>query len=206
MGIIKFLKTKVPLWTLLFFVLTTVVAAFWGYIQPKNTGETKISLVVTNLEKVNETVLVNAGINKVIIQMNNTTIPWTQIGIPLTEKRALIVLNYTAKLGIKKAVSVQSTGENRYEITVPEYQVIGIALNEKEPYILYDHSGKILSLTTANIDTGKLVAEKLTNEEQNVYLANNKELLNDAAKTYYETLFKSINPDIKLTFKFAGQE
>lgn len=138
--------------------------------------------------------------------MNNTTIPWTQIGIPLTEKRALIVLNYTAKLGIKKAVSVKSTGENSYEITVPEYQVIGISLNEKEPYVLYDNSGNLLSLTTANIDTGQLVTKSLSDEEQKTYLASNKDLLNDSAKNYYENLFKSINPDIKLTFKFAGQE
>lgn len=202
----EFFRHKTYTWISLLVFLILILSYAFGASQVFNNSIIKNSAIITNLEKVNETVLVNAGVNKVITQINNTTIPWTQIGIPLTEKRALIVLNYTAKLGIKKAVSVKSTGENSYEITVPEYQVIGISLNEKEPYVLYDNSGNLLSLTTANIDTGKLVATNLTNEEQKVYLENNTELLNDAAKTYYETLFKSINPDIKLTFKFAGQE
>lgn len=189
-------------------ILFLAVLGALGFWFGQNTKENKpkVSAVVTHLEKVHETVLMNAGINKVITQVNNTTIPWTEVGIPFTEKRALLVLNYTAKIGIKEAVKVKEVSENTYEITVPEYQVIGVSLNEKEPYYLYDSAGELLSLATANVDTGELVSKALTNEEQQKYLESNRDVLNDSAKTYYETLVKTLNQDAQVTVLFPNQQ
>lgn len=189
-------------------IITLASLAVIGFLLPHfmpNTHNTKNSVVVTNLEKVQETVLMNAGINKVIMQINNTTIPWTEIGIPFTEKRALLVLNYTAKIGIKEAVKVTEISENTYEIIIPEYQVIGVSLNDKDPYHLYDSTGELLSFATASVDTGALVSKALTNEEQKRYLTANITTLNDAAKTYYETLARTLNPDAKVSVKFSEQ-
>jgi hypothetical protein len=57
--------------------------------------------MVKNLEKVDEHVFLNVGIQDIETRQNNLKIPWTHIGVPLTEKKAIIILNYDAKLGIK---------------------------------------------------------------------------------------------------------
>ncbi|MDN6012114.1 MAG: phosphoribosylglycinamide synthetase, partial [Lactococcus lactis] len=77
--------------------------------------------MVKYLEQTNETVYLNVGIQVVETKSNNSSIPWTKIGIPLTEKKAIIILNYQAKLGVKKPVKVKKINENRYSVTIPKY-------------------------------------------------------------------------------------
>lgn len=121
--------------------------------------------MVKYLEEANETVFINVGIQSIETQSNNTSIPWTKIGIPLTEKKAIIILNYQAKLGIKP-VKIKKISENKYTIVVPAYDVIGIELDKKVPYQLYDMSGDLLSISTEDIDTGQLVTNKLSTKKQ----------------------------------------
>ena len=158
--------------------------------------------MVKYLEEANETVFINVGIQSIETQSNNTSIPWTKIGIPLTEKKAIIILNYQAKLGIKKPVKIKKISENKYTIVVPAYDVIGIELDKKVPYQLYDMSGDLLSISTEDIDTGQLVTNKLSTKKQKMYLTKYKDQMNSSAKTYYKTLFQGIDKNAKLEFTF----
>ena len=93
----------------------------------------------------------------------------------MSSKKAIIILNYTAKFGIKEKVSVKQVGRHKYQVTIPKYQVIGFQLDEKSPYELYSASGEFLSYSTENIDTGKAVTDALSAKEQNNYLDAYKE-------------------------------
>lgn len=159
--------------------------------------------MVKYIEEVNETVFLNVGIESVETQTNNTSIPWTKIGIPLTEKKAIIILNYEAKLGIKKPVKINEINENQYKITIPSYEVIGIDLDKDNPYRLYDSSGELLSYSTDNVDTGELVTKRISSDKQKQYINQYKNQMNNSAKEYYQTLFKSIDENIKLEFVFS---
>ncbi len=79
--------------------------------------------------------------------MKDKKIPGTNISIPLSVKKAIIILNYTAKFGIKKELRLKNCFEHEYELTIPKYEVIGVeALNSQDRYKLYDMSGLLSSL------------------------------------------------------------
>lgn len=178
-----------------------------GFFAFKYTGLVKTfsqntsSSVIQYIEKVKETVFLNVGIQRVETQKNNTKL-FSSLDLPFTEKKAIIILNYQAKFGIKQAVSIESTGENRYQVTIPKFEVIGVELSKVDPYQLYDSSGELLSAFTQNVDTGELVTKSLTNKKQEEYLVKYREQIRESAKEYYTTLFQSINPDIELDFVF----
>lgn len=158
--------------------------------------------MVKYIEEVNETVFLNVGIQSVETKSNNTKIPWTDIGIPLSEKKAIIVLNYDAKLGIKQPVKISEIKENHYKIELPAYEVIGVSLDEKHPYQLFDSRGELLSYSTKEVDTGELVTQRLSTAKQTQYLKQYRSQMNDSAKNYYQTLFKSLGDDVQLDIIF----
>ncbi|WP_186652409.1 DUF4230 domain-containing protein [Streptococcus sp. sy004] len=165
------------------------------------TSNNSSSSVVQYIEKVKETVFLNVGVQRIETQKNNVKL-FSKFNLPLTEKKTIIILNYQAKLGIKKPVSIRQTSDNRYQITVPKFEVIGVEQAKVDPYKLYDSSGELLSVFTKNVDTGELATKALSNKEQKEYLEKYQEQLQIAAKDYYRTLFKSINPGIELDFVF----
>ena len=188
-----FLKTKIALlWVIL--VAIVLCLFYFGFSMFNGQKENTQSYSVVKY--------INVGIQSIETKANNSTIPWTKIGIPLTEKKAIIILNYQAKLGIKKAAKIDKVSDNSYTITLPKYEVIGIALDKDAPYQLYDESGELLSYSTSNVDTGKLVTNKLSSKKQETYLKKYKNQMDDSAKLYYKILFKSLNENVKLDFKF----
>ena len=200
-GIKKFLLWKVPLY-FLFIVVFVICIIKLIPVMTKGKEYSKSYSIVNYIEQVNETVFLNVGIQTIETQENNTTIPWTKIGIPFTEKKAIIILNYQAKLGIKKPVKIDKVNDNKYKISIPKYEVIGVELDSKAPYQLYDSSGALLSNSTEDVDTGKLIVNRLSNKKQEAYLSKYNEQMNESAKSYYKTLFQGIDKDAKLEFQF----
>ena len=200
-GIKKFLSWKVPLY---FLFIVVFVICLIKLISDMTKGKeySKSYSIVKYIEQVNATVFLNVGIETIETQENNTTIPWTKTGIPFTEKKKIIILNYQAKLGIKKPVKIDKVNDNKYKISIPKYEVIGVELDSKAPYQLYDSSGALLSNSTEDVDTGKLVINRLSTKKQEMYLAKYKGQMNDSAKSYYKTLFQGINKEAKLEFNF----
>lgn len=180
-------------------VLIIIIGVLLGTsLNSKNSS----SSVVQYLEKVNEVVFLNVGAVRVEAQQNNITIPWTNIGVPLTEKKAIIIINYKAKLGIKEPAKIEEISEKKYKIKIPQYKVIGIELDKEYPYYLYDSSGGLLSIATPNVDTGKLLAQVLSIQEQEKFIDKYTEDMNSSAIDYYTKFFKSMDETIEVEFEF----
>ena len=201
----KFFEIQIPLWFLVLCGLILLFAYINGYMQNDSKNNSQSSSMVQYIEEANEVVFLNVGIEKVVTATNQTTIPWTDIGIPFSEKKSIIILNYAAKLGIRTHVKVEQISEKKYKIIVPKYEVLGVELDKTNPYQLYDSSGELLSYSTQDIDTGALVAQTLSNEEQVKYLEKYVDKINDSAMSYYKALFQSISKDIELEFEFLEQ-
>lgn len=198
------LSYKIPLYVLLIAILTSSCFYWYGSHVGKNQkdGFNRSHTMVKYLEETSEVAFLNVGIQDVQTQTNNSTIPWTKIGIPGSEKKAIIILNYAAKLGIKEAVKIDETEENHFHITVPKFEFIGVELDEDAPYQLYDSRGGLLSMTTKNIDTGTMVSQSLSKKSQTNYLEQYLGDLQASAQNYYTALFAAIDPEIVLTFTF----
>ncbi|MBP2620883.1 DUF4230 domain-containing protein [Streptococcus panodentis] len=205
----KALGAKIYVWIVVAVLATLFVVAksnhLIGYFQGKNASDerSQIYAQITSLEKVNETVFFNVGIQKVETIEKDSKIPGTNISIPLSVKKAIIILNYTAKLGIKEAVKIKITTDHHYEVTIPKYQVIGVDVPDdpNKQYKLYDTSGELLSGATENIDTAKHTTKSLSNKEQEEYIKQYKQLIAESAEQYYEKIVTSIDPEAKVTFK-----
>ena len=74
--------------------------------------KTETIVNVKSLEKVSELVLLNASIQKIKSIENNTKLFGSNFVIPGSEKKALIILNYTAKFGIKNDVTIKDNGKS----------------------------------------------------------------------------------------------
>ena len=156
----KLLGAKIYVWIVVAILTTLFVVAktsnLIGYIQGKNASNerSQIYTQITSLEKVNETVFLNVGIQKVEMIEKDKKIPGTNISIPLSVKKAILILNYTAKFGIKEGVKVKKISDHEYELTIPKYEVIGVKVPDdpKERYKKYDTSGQLLSGATEDID------------------------------------------------------
>ncbi|MCY7023858.1 MULTISPECIES: DUF4230 domain-containing protein [Streptococcus] len=209
----KVLGAKIYIW-----IVVAVLAIFFvvaktyniiGYFQGKHASDerSQIYTQITRLEKVNESVFLDVGIQKVETIEKDKKIPGTNFRIPLSVKKAIIILNYTAKFGIKEGVKVKKIADHEYELTIPKYEVIGVKVSDdpKERYKLYDTSGQLLSGATENIDTGEHVAKSLSNKEQEEYLKQYKNLITESAEHYYKTIVTSIDPEAKVTFKNVNQ-
>lgn len=192
----------------IFAILVVVVAGFIYFSVNKGSDssdnqkpKTETIVNVKSLEKVNELVLLNASIQKVKSIENNTKLFGSNFVIPGSEKKALIILNYTAKFGIKNDVTIKDNGNHNYQVTLPKFEVIGVELDKDKPYTLYDTSGGILSYSTKDIDTGEAVAEGFSNKEQQGFIKDNKKLLKESAEKYYSTMIKSLDHEAKVTIE-----
>lgn len=184
-------------------LLAIVLAGFLVWRQSDSTpvSQRTSSSVIQSIEQVKQVVFLNVGIQRVETQKKNAKL-FSSFNIPFSEKRSIIILNYQAKLGISRPVAIKKLTEQRYRLTVPKFEVLGIEPDKVRPYQLYDTSGALLSGLTENIDTGELVAKSLTTKEQAEYLEKYQEDLRESAQAYYETLFTSIAPDSQLEFVF----
>lgn len=198
----RVLLVKVYVWVLLLIAL--VAGGFFTFGKLSSIGGSGTIVesysMVKYIEQVNETVFLNVGIQKVDTLRDATDILGFEI--PFSEKKAIIILNYDAKIGIKKPISVEKKGENHFNLVIPKMEVIGISLDEKHPYNLYDRSGELLSYQTKEIDTGRAVAASLSNKEQKQYLKKYLAQAQESTETYYRTLFESAYPGVELDFEF----
>ncbi|EHJ51833.1 hypothetical protein [Streptococcus macacae] len=196
----KLFGYKIYIWFVLLLALVGIIFYWHGsyHRNSKLAESSQTYSMVKYIEERNETVFLNVGIEKVDTAFNVKKI--FGLTIPYSRKKAILILNYAAKLGIKKAVSIHKTKENNFKIKIPKFEVIGIELDSRHPYKLYNKSGELLSNATEEIDTGKVVSASLTNKEQKKYLKQYSDMIKKSAENYYKLLFKSVYPDAKLTF------
>ena len=197
------LKKKVNMFSVLLnVVLIAIIAIGVLFFLPKeHKSEVKSSINIESIEKVNEVVFLNAGINEIISETKTTQV--FGFDVPFSKKAALVILNYKAKFGIKSSVKVEQISEKEYKVIVPKLEVIGVELSKDNPYDLYDSHGELLSGTTEDIDTGKLVANQLSSDKQAEYLDKFKSEIKESAINYYNTLFSSMDSEAKVTVEFS---
>ena len=187
---------------LLNLVLIAIIAIGVLFFLPKeHKSEVKSSINIESIEKVNEVVFLNAGINEIISETKTTQV--FGFDVPFSKKAALVILNYKAKFGIKSSVKVEQISEKEYKVIVPKLEVIGVELSKDNPYDLYDSHGELLSGTTEDIDTGKLVANQLSSDKQAEYLDKFKCEIKESAINYYKTIFSSMDSEVKVTIEFT---
>lgn len=183
-------------------VLIAIIAIGVLFFLPKeHKSEVKSSINIESIEKVNEVVFLNAGINEIISETKTTQV--FGFDVPFSKKAALVILNYKAKFGIKSSVKVEQISEKEYKVIVPKLEVIGVELSKDNPYDLYDSHGELLSGTTEDIDTGKLVANQLFSDKQAEYLDKFKSEIKESAINYYKTIFSSMDSEVKVTIEFT---
>ena len=183
-------------------VLIAIIAIGVLFFLPKEQkSEVKSSINIESIEKVNEVVFLNAGVNEIITESKTTQV--FGFDVPFSKKTALVILNYTAKFGIKSSVKVEQIGEKEYKIIVPKFEVIGVELSKDNPYNLYDNHGELLSGTTEDVDTGKLVTNQLSSDKQAEYLDKFKSEIKESATNYYKTIFASMDSAVKITVEFS---
>ncbi|CWE86721.1 phosphoribosylformylglycinamidine synthase domain-containing protein [Streptococcus pneumoniae] len=197
------LKKKVNMFSVLLnVVLIAIIAIGVLFFLPKeHKSEVKSSINIESIEKVNEVVFLNAGINEIISETKTTQV--LGFDVPFSKKAALVILNYKAKFGIKSSVKVEQISEKEYKVIVPKLEVIGVELSKDNPYDLYDSHGELLSGTTEDIDTGKLVANQLSSDKQAEYLDKFKSEIKESAINYYKTIFSSMDSEVKVTIEFT---
>ena len=187
---------------LLNLVLIAIIAIGVLFFLPKeHKSEVKSSINIESIEKVNEVVFLNAGINEIISETKTTQV--FGFDVPFSKKAALVILNYNAKFGIKSSVKVEQISEKEYKVIVPKLEVIGVELSKDDPYDLYDSHGELLSGTTEDIDTGKLIANQLSSDKQAEYLDKFKSEIKESAINYYKTIFSSMDSEVKVTIEFT---
>ena len=183
-------------------VLIAIIAIGVLFFLPKEQkSEIKTSINIESIEKVNEVVFLNAGVNEIITETKTTQV--FGFDVPFSRKTALVILNYTAKFGIKSSVKVEQIAEKEYKVIVPKFEVIGVELSKDNPYNLYDNHGELLSGTTEDVDTGKLVTNQLSSDKQAEYLDKFKSAIKESAINYYKTIFASMDSEVKVTIEFT---
>ena len=183
-------------------VLIAIIAIGALFFLPKEQkSEVKSSINIESIEKVNEVVFLNAGVNEIITESKTTQV--FGFDVPFSKKTALVILNYTAKFGIKSSVKIEQIGEKEYKVIVPKFEVIGVELSKDNPYNLYDNHGELLSGTTEDVDTGKLVTNQLSNDKQTEYLDRFNSDIKESAINYYKTIFASMDSEVKVTIEFT---
>ena len=194
----KFNKFSVLLNVILIAIMAIGVLFF---LPKEQKSEVKTSINIESIEKVNEVVFLNAGINEIISETKTTQV--FGFDVPFSKKAALVILNYKAKFGIKSSVKVEQISEKEYKVIVPKLEVIGVELSKDNPYDLYDSHGELLSGTTEDIDTGKLVTNQLSSDKQAEYLDKFKSEIKESAINYYKTIFASMDSEAKVTVEFS---
>ena len=197
------LKKKVNMFSVLLNVVSIAIIAIGVlfFLPKEHKSEVKSSINIESIEKVNEVVFLNAGINEIISETKTTQV--FGFDVPFSKKAALVILNYNAKFGIKSSVKVEQISEKEYKVIVPKLEVIGVELSKDNPYDLYDSHGELLSGTTEDIDTGKLVANQLSSDKQAEYLDKFKSEIKESAINYYKTIFSSMDSEVKVTIEFT---
>lgn len=196
----KFFSIKIYLWAIILFVIAIIGSIGYGYTKYQEDQKLKSSSSVLYLEKVNEMVFLNIGIEKVISLSDSTK--FLGYKIPNTKKTKIVQLSYIGKFGIKEPVKIKNINKNRFLVEVPEFKKIGIDIAPGKFIHPYNGEGELLSYSTPEIDSSKAVNKTFTKKETSKYLKKYNTMLKESATDYYKNLFSSINKDYTVQVHF----
>lgn len=160
--------------------------------------DTQVINAVTRIEQI---ALVSLAIEGITENRSNSEL--FGVDVPWSDRVSFIRYSFDAKLGLNgEDVTVTQTGENSFEIELPEFIFIG---HDQINFALAAENNGVLSWVTADIDPLEIVNEVLDEDAQAEYVKKNAELLEDQAESFYRSLVLSVNPEANVKFVFAGQ-
>lgn len=184
------------------------LAAIVGFTTLKNAGllsplgiksETADSQVVQSIKRTEEVSLLALGIQGITSEERCST----AFGkcVPGTSDTVYLQYTFTGKLGIDGAgVEVTESGTDTYTISIPDFEFIGYS--EPQFKVAVTDDG-VLSFVTEDIDQAEMITKILSDEAQQKHLDDNKALLQEQAKVFYDNIILSVAPEAKITYEFA---
>ncbi|MCH4842389.1 hypothetical protein [Bifidobacterium pseudolongum] len=158
--------------------------------------------VIRSMQRTKEVSLLRLGVTGIISKENKSH--FFNMEIPGTERARFIQYTFDAKLGFEgKDVVIKETGENAFDIAIPEFKFIGY--DDPEYRVIVEQNGA-LSFGTQQIDSLDMVNNILTDKAKKEYVDSNRDILEDQAKSFYTSIVQSVSPDTKLNFIFKQAE
>lgn len=191
-------------------LVLTLLLALGGFTVAMNQGwlspfginsESNDSQVIQAIERTQEVSLLSLGIQGIKTERRDREILGQSI--PGSGEAVFLQYEFDAKLGIDGAeVDVIKTGESAYRVSVPEFIFIGYS---DPTFELAVEDNGVLSWTTPDIDKVEMVNEILNDDARQTYLEEQRVLLEDQSKVFYDTLITSVDPAAKTTFEFSSE-
>lgn len=104
------------------------------------------------------------------------------------------------KLGIEgKDVRVTETGEHAYTVQIPDFIFIG---HSDEEFKTAVENNGVLSWTPQPLDAASTVTDVLSADKKRKDINDNRELLQDQARNFYEGIIRGVDPDAQVTMEF----
>lgn len=161
--------------------------------------ESRNTEVIKSVTRLEEVALLSLGIQGIAEQNNRSTV--FGLDVPGSSRATFIQYNFDAKLGIDGgSVSIEEIGEGGYLISIPEFLFIG---HSDESFRLVAENNGVLSWITPETDSVEMINQILSDEAQQEYIDDNRELLMDQAETFYSGIIHGVEPDAKLRFVFS---
>lgn len=156
--------------------------------------------VVKSIELDEEVTLVSLGIQGIAERRIDSTFLGAKV--PGTGKTVFLEYQYKGKLGIDASqVRIQRVGDNRYRITVPEFEFLGHS--EPEFRVAVEDNG-VISFVTPDVDTTDMVNKILNDEVRQQHINDNRAQLESQTKAFYSGIINAVDPSVELEFRFAA--
>lgn len=170
-----------------------------GWLSPFGIGEESSDTQVINaIERTQEVSLLSLGIQG--IKEQSRCREALDNCIPGTTETTFLQYTFDAKLGIDGAeVAVTETGTNKFTVSVPDFTFIGY---DEPTFKVAVEDGGVFDWITPDIDQVDMVNEILNDDARQTYLDNNKDLLQEQTRAFYDTLITSVAPGAETTFEF----
>ncbi|MBO0897930.1 hypothetical protein [Arthrobacter sunyaminii] len=207
----NFFKARGLLWASLlinFFVLAGMGAAFaFGGLAPlalnslfTSSSNERDSQVVQSVTRIQEVTLLSLYIEGVERVESNREI--FGMAIPAGEKTTLFQYKFDAKLGIDGSqVKIEPTGPGSFRVTIPEF--IGIGFDDPVFEDALESNNALGWLAPPAVQT-RMTNNIFSDENKQKYISQNEAALKEQAKAFYSGIIAGIDPEITITFEFAG--
>lgn len=185
------------------FALLLIGPMLLNLIRPPALGsesESRNTQVINAVERTEEVSLLSLGIQGIAERTEQRTM--FGVKVPGAGRAVFMQYDFTAKLGLDgRAVQIRETGENEYEISIPEFIFIG---HDDVTFKVAVEQNGILSWVTPEIDTVEMTNQILNDETQQKYLDENEEILRAQAQSFYNGIVRAIEPDARLEFDYIS--
>ena len=122
------------------------------------------------------------------------------VRVPWTDRTQFVQYSYKAKLGIEgKDVRVTESGEHAYTVEIPQFIFIG---HTDEEFKTAVEDNGVLSWTTQPLDAASTVSDVLSADKKREDINDNRELLQDQARSFYEGIIRGVDPEAQVTLEF----